>query len=285
MDQPFGLPLYVVSPLRLAGDSLAAILLFGTRVQRLSVSSMPIMGTTAPVQFADAFVQAIAEVLGGSIVLGMLVPGVPIAFDIMAYCADMGRGSIVYGSPEQNLCDLMRLPVNAFYGRHRVSTRSIRTTAQRPGAQAYSEKAASAATGALAGSRRFSGAGMLSVDEVWSAEQLIIDREIADYAQRLVAGFAFGDPAKSVDLIADGARTGEFLSHPTTLAAFREVYWLPRLYKHSMLQDWQARGEPEAWQEARAMVQERIARAGYRLDPAKSRELDRLYRRAQDTLV
>jgi trimethylamine--corrinoid protein Co-methyltransferase len=285
MEQPFSLPLYVISPLRIAGDSLDAILHFGDHLTHVSVSSMPVMGVTAPVEFVGAFVQAIAEALGGSLVVGMLLPDVPVSIDIMAYCADMARGTIVYGSPEQNLCDMLRMPINAFYGNGQVSTRSIRTTAQRPGVQACAEKAASAACGALAGSRRFSGAGMLSVDEIWSPEQLVIDREIADYAQRLVSGVSFGDPMQSVELIAEGASTGEYLSHRNTLDSFRGVYWNPRMFRHAMLQEWQARGEREAWQEARSIIRQRLAAPGYELERGKSRELDRIYERAEQVLV
>ena len=285
VEQPFGLPLYIVSPLRMTGDSLESIQHFSSRLDHASVSSMPIMGATAPIHFAGAFVQAIAEALSGYVLLSLILPGLPIGFDIMAYCFDMARGGIVYGSPEQNLCDLIRLPVNAFYGKVHVSTRSIRTTAQTPGVQASAEKGASAVTGALAGSRHFSGAGMLSVDEVWSPEQLVIDREIADYAQRVADGFELSDRTLSLETIRDGAEVGEYLSHSTTLEDYRSVYWMPRLFKHSMLHEWQARDGQGAWQDARERVRNKLASHCFELAPEKKRELNRIYEFALRTLA
>jgi len=142
MEQPFELPLYVVSPLKIAGDSLQSILHFLDRAGRFSSSSMPIMGATAPIHFIGAFVQAIAEAIGGFVVLRLIAPGKSVSFSIMAFCLDMKYGSITYGSPEQNLCDLIKIPVNAYYGMTEVSTRSIRTMAKRPGVQAAAEKGA-----------------------------------------------------------------------------------------------------------------------------------------------
>jgi len=285
MEQPFGLPLYVVSPLKIAGDSLQSILHFLDRVDYLSVSSMPIMGATAPIHFIGAFVQAIAEALGGFVILKSISRGKPVDFSIMSFCFDMKYGSITYGSPEQNLCDLIRIPVNAYYGMTGISTRSIRTMAKRPGVQAAAEKGASAIVGALAGSRNFMGAGMLSVDEVFSPEQLIIDREIADYAQRVAQGFEFDHEKLSLEIIGEAVGKGEFLSHNSTLDNYRNIYWMPRLFEHPMLQEWRRRGEREVRKEARQTVRQKLGSYDFGLAPEKRRELDRIYQHAWQTLI
>jgi trimethylamine:corrinoid methyltransferase-like protein len=88
--------------------------------------------------------------------------------------------------------------------------------AKRPGVQAAAEKGASAVVGALAGSSSFMGAGTLSLDEVFSPEQLAIDREIADYALRVAQGFEFDADKLSVEIIAACAEDGAFLAHDST---------------------------------------------------------------------
>ncbi len=284
MGHPFGLPLYVVSPLRIVGESLQAILHFAGRVQRLSASSMPVMGGNAPVHFAAAFTQAIAESLGGWLVLRLIAPGVPVSFGMMAFCLDMHYGSIVYGSPEQNLCDLIGLSLRAFYGLGQGGTRSIRSMAKRPGVQASAEKAASAMAGALAGSTSFFGAGTLSVDEVFSPEQLVIDREIADSAGRMAQGVAFDETTLALEAVRDCARSGEFLSHPSTVHGFRDVYWRPRLMDHPMLAAWQAAGETDTRVRARSIVRDRLSRFSYELPAEKARALDKIYSHACEAL-
>ncbi len=284
MARPFGITLYVVSPMKIIGPSLHSALHFLDRADRFSVSSMPTMGATAPIHFIGAFVQAIAEVVGGFVVLKLIRPDVPVSFNIMSFCFDMKYTAATYGSPEQNLCDLIGIEVNAYYGMREISTRSIRTMAKRPGVQAAAEKAASAIVGALAGSRSFMGAGMLSLDEVFSTEQLMIDREIADYAQRVARGFEFDRERLSLNTIREGVARGEFLSHDSTLGNWRNVYWMPRLFEHPMLQDWQARGEREVREEARRMVREKLRGYDFELALDKRRELDRIYQHARETM-
>jgi trimethylamine:corrinoid methyltransferase-like protein len=285
MGQPFGVTLYVVSPLKIIGPSLQSTLHFLDRADHVSVSSMPTMGATAPIHFIGAFVQAIAEVVGGFVVLKLIRPELSVSFSIMSFCFDMKYTTATYGSPEQNLCDLIRIPVSAYYGMRGVSTRSIRTMAKRPGVQAAAEKGASAIVGALAGSRSFMGAGMLSLDEVFSPEQLIIDREIADYAQRVAQGFEFDQERLSLDIIREGAAQGEFLSHDSTAANYRSIYWMPRLFEHPMLQDWRTRGEREVREEARRMVREKLRRYDFELASEKKGELERITQHARERLI
>jgi len=139
--------------------------------------------------------------------------------------------------------------------------------------------------GALAGSRDFMGAGMLSVDEVFSPEQLIIDREIADYALRVTQGFEFDPEKLSQEIIREYIGKGEFLSHSSTLDNYRSIYWMPRLFEHPMLQDWRARGEREVREEARRMVRQKLASYDFELAPEKRRELDTIYQHAWETLI
>jgi trimethylamine:corrinoid methyltransferase-like protein len=147
-----------------------------------------------------------------------------------------------------------------FYGMHGVGTRSIRSMAKRPGIQGAAEKAASAVVGALAGSRSFFGAGTLSVDEVWSDEQLVIDREIADYALRVAQGFEFDAEALAVEIIEECVASGEFLAHPSTVRSHRSTYWQPSLLEHTSLHRWQQSGEPSVEAAAHHMVNEKLAR-------------------------
>lgn len=274
------LPLYVISPLRLMGDSFEIVDRFLDRVSKYSSSSMPVMGATAPIHMPSAFMQSLAESFGGLAVIKLLRPDAEVSWGMMAFPLDMKYGNIVYGSPEMNLADMMRLEMSAFYGREGGGTRSIRSMAKRPGVLAAMERAGSAVAGALMGSRAFFGAGTLSVDEVFSQEQLVIDREIADYAGRFARGIDLGAAAYDLSVVEEGARHGDFMGLDSTLDHFREVYWLPRLSERRMVNGWQAAGEEDMRQLAREEV--RRYRQGYdfALAPEKARELRRLYREA-----
>ncbi len=279
MGQPFRLVFFVVSPLQLDGDSLQTVLHFRERAQILQACSMPTRGARAPVHLVGGFVQSIAETLAGLVVLRLIAGNARATIDLDAFAFDMREMTISYGSPEMNLADMVKLQLGAYYGMPATPTRFIRSMAKRPGFQAAAEKSASAMAGALAGARRFYGGGQLAVDEVFSLEQLVLDREIVDYAQHLARGFDVGEAELAVDIIREAvASGGDYLGHPSTVAAHRRAFWGPAIFEHSMLRAWQERGEPDIRAAARARVRELLARPGaYRLAPDKDAQLAALF--------
>jgi trimethylamine:corrinoid methyltransferase-like protein len=279
------LPLYVVSPLRLSGESLAAILQLIDRVDCYSVSSMPVMGATAPILIPAAFMQALAEAFAGLSVLKLLRPDAQVSFDFMVFPMDMKHGSIVYGSPEMSLCEMFRLEMAAFYGLDSISTRSIRSMSKRPDLQAAMERTGSAVAGVLMGSRSFFGAGMLSVDEVFSPEMLVIDREIADYAARFARGIDCGSEAMSVESVLAGVTQGTFIGTEATLRHFRDTYWLPKLSERRMLSGWLAGGGEDMRARARSEVQRLLSAYDFELPREKAKALWELYAKAAHELV
>ena len=59
-----------------------------------------------------------------------------------------------------------------------------------PDCQSAAEKAAIMTAGAFLGARHFCCAGTLSLDEIFSPEQLLVDCEIRDWVQRGARGLA-----------------------------------------------------------------------------------------------
>lgn len=285
MGVAFSLPLYIISPLRLMGDSLEAILHYLPMVRKYSVSSMPVMGATAPIFLPAAFIQALAESFAGLAVLKLLRPDAEVHWGMMVFPLDMKYGSIVYGSPEMNLADMFRLEMEAFYGREGGSTRSIRSMSKRPDAQACIERAGSAVAGVLMGSRSFFGAGMLSVDEVFSPEMLVMDREIADYAGRFARGIDLSAEAMDIGTIGKGALAGDFMGLDSTLAHFREAYWLPRLMERRMLSGWLAGDQGNIRSRARQEIKRYLLAYDFELAPEKARALWAIYREAAQAIV
>lgn len=279
------LPLYIISPLKLMGDSFEVIRRFLGRVRRYSSSSMPVMGATAPIFIPAAFMQSLAESFGGLAVIKLLRPDAEVSFGFMAFPVDMKYGSIVYGSPEMNLCDMFRLEMAAFYGKEPGGTRSIRSMSKRPDLQAAMERAGSAVAGVLMGSRSFFGAGMLSVDEIFSPEMLVIDREIADYASRFARGIEVGQEAMTITSVAEGTAAGDFMGLDSTLSHFRETYWLPKLSERRMLNGWLAGGGEDMRERARAEMNRLLGTYDFELEPAKARALRQLYAEAAQEIV
>ncbi len=83
---------------------------------------------------------------------------------------------------------------NRFYG-HQTggAPGNIHVMSKIPDVQSAADKAAIMAVGAHLGARWFGSAGTLSLDEIFSPTQLILDCEIRDWVQRAIRGVDLTD--------------------------------------------------------------------------------------------
>jgi trimethylamine:corrinoid methyltransferase-like protein len=281
------LPVYVFSPLRLAGESLQVVRQYRDRIDGVGVGGMPSLGATAPVLPFGALALAAAEAIGGAMVVEQAT-GLPSSFGIGLHAFDLRFGTMVFGSPEAYLLGQLAPEINEYYssGRPRrrrrgLASAGIHSRANFPGAQAAAEKAGLITAGALIGARWFDGAGILSVDEVFSAEQLLVDCEIKDQVQRLIAGLDMGDGGydwvAEVQLAVQGS---SFVALDSTLDNYRTAYWHPQLFDRGFLGSQGYEGRLKLAQRAREMTRSYVARHQFELDPARRREMERIWQRA-----
>jgi len=289
VGQKFYADVYVVSPLRLEGISVDRVipLLEKGLCEGLSIGSMPLAGATAPIYPIGAFTQGIAESIGGYAILHEAYPKIPISFGVGAFHFNLKYANIVFGSPEQTLMDLIGVAVNQFYGRKvKYGVRSFRTMAKMVDAQAQIEKAASATVGVLTGPGPFVHSGVLSLDEIFSPVQLIIDCEIGRYLSKLAKGISFSEEQleSSMDVIERCALRGTYLADKTTLNEYKQIFWYPELFDYSLLHT--SRGEMKGLiDRAREIARKRIAGHDFQLEEDKRRKLEEIYREAARNLL
>ncbi len=286
MDQSFGIPIYVVSPLRLEGISVDRAIPFLERgeCEWISVSSMPLAGSTAPVYPIGAFIQAISEALGGYAILHEAYPNIPIGFGINAYHFDMRYGNIVIGSPEQTLMDLFSVALGIYYGGGLYGSRSFRTMAKGVDVQAQVEKSSSATVGVLTGPGTFVHSGELSIDELFSPVQLVLDCEIARYLTRLAKGLELNEDQIELSLQAMErcVAKGHFLADETTRRDHRRIFWSPSLFDNSLLRT--SKGDIDIIRKAKEICREKISQHDYLLDEKKMKKIDEIYCEAAKSL-
>jgi len=288
VDKPFSLPLWIISPFRTTTSDLDILYDFLDEGIRMWVATMPIAGMTAPIHLVSAYIQSMAELFAGYTLLCLVNPNgcnYPSMIDsIRAYACDMKYGSFVYGSPEDALGTMLQLQLNRRYGIPLIG-RSLLTTAKEPDGHAAAEKAAHTMAAMLYGARGFCDPGLLSVDEIMSAEQVVIDMEIVEYCARFARGLEYNEETSSIEAILEVGAGGSFLAHETTLASYREAFWESPLFEHASLASWRQRGEKSVRERAREIARQRIADHDYELEKAKRDELERIYRQAESQLL
>lgn len=281
------LPIYVFTPLTLGSESLACVLKFRDRLSSVSVSDMASLGCATPINVGDAFALCVAEVVGSALLLGEIID-LPIRWSVRLCPIDLRSMAMVLGSPEDFLLQFANTEVNAYF--HGASWSpaigGIHTNAKLPDAQACAEKASLMTTGALLGARYFGSAGTLSLDETFSAEQLLYDLEIRDHVQRLVQGIdGRCDPEECLKEVAEGVRQKSFAGLESTQRNYRRVYWHPNLFNREFSATWEAAGARALRDDARARIRELLGRYEYELEPVLHRELDRVLDRARTQLA
>lgn len=276
------LPVYVASPLTLGGESLAMALHFHDRISAVKVSSMPSFGVTTPLNIPAAFSVALAECLGSAWIVHALT-GLNAEFLVQMHPFDFRAMSFVYGSPEHLLLGHLASEFNAKLFGHdfQVTRGNIHTLAKTPGAQAAAEKASLITVGALMGARVFNGAGALSLDEIFSPIQLVIDLEILSQVWRYLCGVSVGEmPENLVALVEEGLRGG-FMGTDMTLDHMEDFLWYPEVFTRKTLEAWSRSGKKDAVDAARDIVASTMAEpTAYRLPEHQSKALDAIWSRA-----
>ncbi len=287
LGQPIqSLPVYVFSPLKLAGESLSAVMEYESRLDSVGIGSMPAAGSTVPVRPGEAMALAAAEVIGSALILRDCIRPT-VHWSIGVHPFDMRGMAMSFGSHEALLYEMASSEVNAyFHGRPpRPAVGNIHTLAKLPGPQAAAEKASIMTMGALRGATEFHCAGTLSLDEVFSPIQFMADLEVKDHVQRLVRGLETGcDADATVADVREGLKGG-FMGTERTLDRYRDLYWHPRLFERRFLGPWRSAASPTFNQLAREMCRELVAGYDYEPPTEVRREIEHIWVRAEQELA
>lgn len=286
MERPIhSLPVYIPSPLRLGGESLDVVLACVDRLSHIPVSSMPSAGATAPLHPFGALVLAAAEVMGGMVAVRILTDK-PTSFGVEILPFDLRAGAMVFGSPENLLFQMLCRDVNRFYGwEWDPAPNNIYVMSKLPDAQAAADKATIMALGAFLGARHFGAAGTLSLDDIFSPEQLLLDCEIRDWVQRATQGVWMAEEAVD-DWLAEirAGVQGSFIALDSTLDHYRRHVWYPKRFERRAIGAWLADGQPRLSDRLKQEVRRRIAAHDFELEAQKRRAIEHIYAAAREVV-
>lgn len=279
-------PIYVATPLTLGSEGLACALEFAEKLEFVTVGNMASLGAMTPINAGDAYAMLAAEVVGSALLVGEVL-SIPVRWNIRLCPADLRTMAMILGSPEDLLLQLTNQEVNGFlHGREwSAGPGGIHSSAKLPGPQSCAEKASMMTAGALLGQRSFGIAGSLSLDEVFSPEELLYDMEIRDHVQRLVAGMDTDcDVTRCVGDVEKGVAGRGFMGLDSTLDFYRQQYWHPALYERDFLPQWQHQGGVGIRRRAHEMIRELIGRHDYEPSADVRAELEGIVQRARASM-
>jgi len=221
------------------------------------VMPVPTMGGTGPAMLAGTMVVSNAEFLGGLVIQEFASTGAPVVYAATVDTIDFKTG-VNMPSPENSLMHLGFNQLAHYYDLPSEISVTGSTTAKVLDTQAGYERAMAILTNILTTPDIALSMGGLERARMTSAEALVIDNEIIDYALRFIEGFEVNDDTLAVDIIDKVGPGGIYLGEKHTVQHFRER-WMSRLSDISSYETWEKQGSRSIDKIAREKVREILA--------------------------
>lgn len=303
VNKTFPVKIITVPPLRLAPENLEEFLYVydnhfdDIEAGRITISPMiyNAPGVSGPITVAGNMALAFAERVGAHILLDIFDERINLPVGAGGTGpTDMRYANYAFGSPRTHSFAYLGTRWNEHFAgfineSYQAGSAVLWTSACRQDEQAGLEKMACALTGALQGARSFGGAGNLCVDDLFSGVQLVLDVEIVNYIRELVESFR---PDKAIvsmegiyEAILDVVHGKDiFLSHETTVKAFRKITPSSDIFHREKLRSWLAH-RTIAKDRAREIAKSRIKNHDFRLADSQLQELKWIYMQADKDLA
>jgi trimethylamine---corrinoid protein Co-methyltransferase len=223
----------------------------------VAIYPMPTTGGSSPATLAGAMVVSNAEFLGGLVIQELASPGAPVIYAADTGSFDFKTGSGIM-SPESNLLTLGLNQVANYYNLP-SEIEVFCTLSKTLDAQAGFEKAVGLIAHLMATPDIALGLGALEGARMTSAEALVIDNEIVDYALNFIEGLEVNEETMAVEIIEKVGPGGSFLGQKHTVENFRER-WMTRLSDISSFEVWEQQGSRSIGEVAREKVKEILAK-------------------------
>ena len=143
-----------------------------------------------------------------------------------------------YGRPEQlimnnAMCDIARHFGMKYWGHDGL------TDAKVPSYEAAAQKMATTLSHILKSERGGICAGILSVDEIFSPTQMVLDNEMTGYLKRVCQGFQIDEESLAFEDIQEIAESEDsFIASELTMSKYRTELWRPTLFSDNMYSAW-----------------------------------------------
>ncbi len=277
---------YLVPPLKLGRHEAYQIAYFWERGLRVHIGDMYAMGASAPATLAGAVTLNLAEQLALRILDWALFGEKRLHLGASISVMDVRSTIYPYGRPEMAIANLMTAQLARYYGASFNGHAGL-SDAKLPSVEAGAQKALTAIPTLLAGGDLWLDAGLLSIDEVFSPVQMILDNEFLSALKRFVHEFEISEEAIGLETIIEAGPGGHFLDKRHTVDHFRDEHWQPAIWSRQMVRPWMEEGRRLDVDKAREMAldlqKRRLESPG--MSEALERDVLHVIERARQALV
>ena len=186
----------------------------------ICLTSMPQMGSTAPMSVVGMAIVIMAELLSGVVLFQLAHPGCQLVSEPMPALTDMRTGQYLGGAPEVALANLACVEMSRFYGLPTIGSGST-TDAKGVNYQAGAEGMLLWLSVALAGADGLVASAFFNGSRVLSPAKAVLDADAIGMLQRFMSGVVVEEEAALLGDIAEVGPGGHFLGRGSTRARTR----------------------------------------------------------------
>lgn len=228
---------YLIPAMRLGQHEAYQVDFFRERGLRVGIGDMYALGATAPVTLAGAVTLNLAEQIALRILDWAWFGDQRLRLGGSLSVMDMRTMIYPYGRPEMALANLMMAQLARKYGAF-YSGHAGLSDAKMPSAEAGYQKALTGIPTLMSGGSLSMDAGLLSIDEICSPIQLILDHEFLSALRHLIKPFAVDEDSIGLETILEAGPAGQYLDKDHTVRYLRSEHWQPKLWSREMLNPW-----------------------------------------------
>ena len=238
------------SPMRYDDHMTEGLIEYAAAGQVNNITPFIMAGATSPVTLAAAMAQQNAECLAGVVLAQLVRPGSPVMYGSFLAALEMRTGAPAFGRPEAALGIMGSAQMARRYG---IPCRAggVMTNSKVPDAQAGQEKMMMLWPILLGGVHYVPhAAGWLDGELTASFEQMVLDAEMLEMAERFFEGILVDEDRLAIDVIARVGAGGHFLGDAHTRKYYRTEFYYPQLSDTEAYEAWVKRGSLDAYARA-----------------------------------
>ena len=249
----------------------------------VAIMPMPLMGGTAPGSLISTLILGNCEVLATLCMIQAGAPGTPVIYAPVLAISNLRNGSYSAGAIESGLTGAASTEMARYYSLP-VEASGGGTSQFMPGIQASYERSLNALLPVLSWPDLLVGPGLMGGSTHLSLEQLLIDVEVYKMGIRTHQGIATDNQHWLDEVIQQVGPAGYFMGQPSTIKNMRSGEWyISDFGSQGSYEEWHNSGKPDLIQEARERIEQILStHKPLPLSEEMERELDQIYKRAQD---
>jgi len=232
---------YLVPPMKLGRHEAYQVQYFRERGLRVGIGDMFALGGTAPVTYASAVTLNWAEQLALRILEWAWFGVKRLHLGTSIAAMDMKTMIYPFGRPAMAIAAVISAQIARHFGAS-FSGHGGLSDSKLPSVESGAQKAYTAVPTLMAGGSFWMDAGLLSIDEVYSPIQMILDNEFLSALKQFTKTFEVSEESISLETIFEAGPGGGFIDKVHTARHFRAELWQPKIWSRTMLGPWRDAG-------------------------------------------